>query len=85
MIKTAHKSQNLSEMKGENVRYVCEQLKANINRMTAEARHLSDAEKFERLHRLHELQQILSTIEDIDHAVDILMEQQLQKRPTDIH
>ncbi len=72
-------------MEGENVRYVCEQLKANISRMMAETRHLSDAEKFEQLHRLHELKQILFTIEDIDHAVDLLMEQQLQKRPADIH
>lgn len=68
-----------------DIQYVCEHIKADINTILNETKHLHNGERFKKLHRLHELQQILSTIEDIAHSVDDLLKKELQKRSSESH
>ncbi len=72
-------------LQSEDIQYVCEQIKISINNMLKETKTSNEEERFEKLHKLNELKQLLSTIEDINHSVNTLLSQQLQKRSPEIH
>ena len=62
-----------------DVKRVVDQLKADIDLMAQETKHLKNGERLSKLRKINDLRQIVSSLEDIDTSLDVLLEKELAK------
>ena len=63
----------------KDVKQVIDQLKADINNIAQESKHLKNGERLSKLRKINDLRQIVSSLEDIDTSLDQLLKQQSEK------
>lgn len=59
---------------------VVQQIRSDIDSIASRTKGLKNGERFTQIQRMNELRRIASTLEDIDHSVDDLMEKQVMKK-----
>jgi uncharacterized protein YukE len=59
---------------------IVQQIKSDIDQIASQTKGLKNGERFSHIKRMNELRQIATTLEDIDHSVDSLMEEQVKKK-----
>ena len=73
-------STNSSVLETHNdVQRVVDQLRSDFNHLAQETKHLKNGERFSKLRKMNDLRQIISSLEDIDHSLDSLLQEQSGK------
>ncbi len=62
-----------------DVQRVVDQLRSDFNHLAQETKHLKNGERFSKLRKMNDLRQIISSLEDIDHSLDSLLQEQSGK------
>lgn len=65
-----------------NVQKVVDQLRSDFDHLAQETKHLRNGERFSKLRRMNDLRQIITSLVDIDHSLDDLLQQQSEKTDT---
>lgn len=66
-----------------DVKRVVDQLKSDIDHIAAESKDLKNGKRFSNLRKMHELKQIVSSLEDIDYTVDVLLQKNTALPPSE--
>ncbi len=73
-------STNSSVLETHNdVQRVVDQLRSDFNHLAQETKYLKNGERFSKLRKMNDLRQIISSLEDIDHSLDSLLQEQSGK------
>ena len=73
-------STNSPVLKTHNdVQRVVDQLRSDFNHLAQETKHLKNGERFSKLRKMNDLRQIINSLEDIDHSLDSLLQEQSGK------
>ncbi|MFP4090465.1 MAG: hypothetical protein ACLFUB_19220 [Cyclobacteriaceae bacterium] len=67
-------------MKDRNIQLIVEQLKADLDQTSKATYGLKNGERFRSVERLTNIRQIIVSIEDIENALEQLMEEQSRKK-----
>ncbi len=62
-----------------DVQRVVDQLRSDFNHLAQETKHLKNGERFSKLRKMNDLRQIINSLEDIDHSLDSLLQEQSGK------
>ncbi|MGB3779366.1 MAG: hypothetical protein WA960_13485 [Tunicatimonas sp.] len=66
-----------------DVQRVVDQLRSDFDHLAQETKHLKNGERFSKLRKMNDLRQIINSLEDIDHSLDSLLQEQSGK--TSVH